>query len=154
MVSADDIAIYQGVAVPDPDTTLGLPFNYMVPVIQLADASIDYYHVKAYSNWYDSYDHTSLEYMQDVYLNWRNMQGLCPTCKPIPSFKGVVAPKFFMGVVGSENARKKEEYAGPTVIRNFKSWLQSKGYDMYGYQIWNSHWDTVNGNQVSTAILA
>lgn len=154
MVSADDIAIYQGVAVPDPDSTQGLPFNYMVPIIQLADASIDYYHVKAYSNWYDGYDHTSLDYLQDVYLNWRNLQGLCPTCKPIPSFKGVLPVKFFMGVVAAEGARKPEEYAGPTVIRNFKSWLAGKGYDMYGYQIWNSNWDKKNGNQVSTAILA
>lgn len=152
MVSSDCISIYQGVAVPDADTS-GLPFNYMVPIIQLADASIDYYHVKAYSNWYDGYDHTSLLYLQDVYLNWRNLQGFCKDCKPIPNFKGVIPQKFFFGVLGSEDARKPIEYAGPTIIRSFKSWLVSKGYDMYGFQVWNSHWDSINGNQVSNAII-
>jgi chitinase len=77
MLSAEDITIYQGVAVPDADSILGQPFNYLVPIVTLADASIDYYHVKAYSNWYDAYDHASLIYMQDVYLNWRNLQGYC-----------------------------------------------------------------------------
>lgn len=153
MVSADDITIYQGVAVPDPDSSQGLPFNYLVPIVQLADSSIDFYHVKAYSNWYDAYDHASLLYMQDVYLNWRNFQGFCQDCKPIPNFKGVVAAKLFMGVVASDNSRKPEEYAGPTVIRNFKSWLQTKGFDMYGFQVWNSHYDQINGNQVSAAIV-
>jgi len=141
------------VAVPDPDSTQGLPFNYLIPVIALADASIDYYHVKAYSNWYDGYEHASLQYMQDVYLNWRNLQGLCPDCKPIPSFKGVLPSKLFMGVVASDKARKPEEYAGPTVIKSFKAWLAGKGYDMYGFHIWNSRYDQQNGNQVSNAVL-
>lgn len=59
-----------------------------------------------------------------------------------------------MGVVAAEGARKPEDYAGPTVIRNFNSWLVAKGYEMYGYQLWNSNWDNKNGKQVSSAILA
>lgn len=58
-----------------------------------------------------------------------------------------------MGVLGSADARVATEYAGPTLIRNFKSWLLSKGYEMYGFHIWNSYWDHLNGNQVSNAIL-
>jgi hypothetical protein len=66
----------------------------------------------------------------------------------------VVASKLFMGVVASVSTRKPEEYAGPAVIRSFKSWLQSKGYDMYGFHVWNSHFDQLNGNQVSSAIVS
>lgn len=59
VLTADCISIYQGVNVPDADSG-GQPFNYLVPVITLADSAIDYYQVKAYSNWYDGYDHTTL----------------------------------------------------------------------------------------------
>ena len=150
VLTADCIGIYQGVAVPDADKG-GQPFNYLVPIINLADSAIDYYTVKAYSNWYDGYDHTTLQYLQDVYLNWRNLQGFCPDCKPIAGFKGVAQNKLLMGVVGSADARKPVEYAGPGIIKSFKSWLQSKGYDMVGFNVWNSHWDYLNGNQISSS---
>lgn len=75
-LTADCVTIYQGSPVPDPDKS-GQPFNYLVHVIEAADSSIDFYHVKAYSNWYDGYNHTSLQYLQDIYLNWRNLVGLC-----------------------------------------------------------------------------
>ncbi len=58
-LSADCVTIYQGSPVPDFDKS-GQAFNYLVPIVQLADTSIDFYHVKAYSNWYDGYDHASL----------------------------------------------------------------------------------------------
>lgn len=150
-LTSDCIAIYQGVSVPDPEVG-GNPFNYLVPVIQLADTSIDYYQTKAYSNWYDGYDHTSLEYLQDVYLNWRNLQGYCKGCKPIANFKGVAPNKLLIGVVASPEARKAAEYAGPQIIRDFKAWLVSKGYDLVGFNIWNSRWDSLNGNQISIAV--
>lgn len=151
-LTADCVTIYQGSPVPDPDKS-GQPFNYLVNVIEAADSSIDFYHVKAYSNWYDGYNHTSLQYLQDIYLNWRNLDGLCQGCKPIPNFRGVHAKKLMMGVLASAEARVATEYAGPTLIRNFKSWLLSKGYDMYGFHVWNSYWDYRNGNQVSIAIV-
>jgi chitinase len=150
-LTADCVTIYQGSPVPDQDKS-GQPFNYLVPVIELADSSIDYYHVKAYSNWYDGYNHTSLQYLQDIYLNWRNLQGYCEGCKPISGFKGVAASKLLLGVLASSDARAPTEYVGPTLIRNFKSWLMSKGYDMYGFHVWNSYWDYRNANQVSIAI--
>lgn len=99
-VSPDCVAVYQGAAVPDADKG-GQPFNYMVPIIQLADTSIDFYQPKAYSNWYDGYLPNTLEYLQDVYLNWRNQQGLCKGCLPIPNFKGVAASKIALGIVAS-----------------------------------------------------
>lgn len=58
-LSADCVTVYQGSPVPDVDKS-GQAFNYLVPVIQLADSSIDFYHAKAYSNWYDGYSHTTL----------------------------------------------------------------------------------------------
>lgn len=36
IVSPEDVAIYQGSPVPSPDAG-GQPFNYFVPIVQLAD---------------------------------------------------------------------------------------------------------------------
>lgn len=152
-LTADCITVYQGSPVPDADKS-GQEFNYLVPIIQIADAAIDFYNVKAYSNWYDGYDHNSLTYLQDVYLNWRNLQGMCKGCLPIPGFKGVASNKLLMGVLASPDARASSEYKTPTTVRDFKTWLASKGYDLYGLQLWNSYWDRANGNQISQAILA
>lgn len=150
-LTADCITIYQGTAVPDPDKS-GQGFNYLVPVIQLADSSIDFYNAKAYSNWYDGYNHTSITYLQDVYLNWRNYQGFCDGCRPIPDFRGIPASKLLIGILASPKARADTEYATPSTIRDFKTWLYNKGYDLSGFHIWNSYWDRNNGNQISQAI--
>lgn len=88
VLTADCIAIYQAFPVPDADLS-GQSFNYLVPIITLADSAINYYQVKAYSDWYDGYNHTTLTFLQDVYFNWRNLQGFCPDCKPIAGFKGI-----------------------------------------------------------------
>jgi chitinase len=151
-LTADCITVYQGSPVPDADKA-GQGFNFLVPVFQLADSSIDFYHVKAYSNWYDGYDHGSLPYLQDVYLNWRNQQGFCRGCLPIPNFKGIPASKLLLGVLASPDARASSEYKSPSVVREFKTWLYQRGYDLYGFHLWNSYWDRANGNQISLAIL-
>ena len=97
VVSPECVTVYQGVADYSADTA-GQAFNYFVNVIRLADKYIDYYQPQAYNNWYD-FPGGTLDYLKDVYLNWRNLQGLCPDCRPIPSFKGVPAAKLFVGDV-------------------------------------------------------
>ena len=82
VVSPEDVAIYQGAVIPSPDAG-GQPFNYFVPIVQLADDSIDFYQPQAYNNWYDGLPGGSLDYFRDVYLNWRNLQGLSPWTKPL-----------------------------------------------------------------------
>lgn len=52
IVSPEDVAIYQGAPVPSPDAG-GQPFNYFVPIVNLADSYIDIYQPQAYNNWYD-----------------------------------------------------------------------------------------------------
>lgn len=61
IVSPEDVTVYQGVAIPDPDRG-GQAFNYFVPIINLADSSIDYYQPQAYNNWYDGFPGGSLKY--------------------------------------------------------------------------------------------
>jgi len=63
------VTVYQGTAVPSADTA-GNPFNYFVPIINLADAYIDYYQVQCYNNWYDNFACGTLNYLKDAYLNW------------------------------------------------------------------------------------
>ncbi len=75
VVSPECVTVYQGTPVPSADTA-GNPFNYFVPIIQIAGAYIDYYQIQAYNNWYGNFAGGSLDYLKDVYLNWRNLQGL------------------------------------------------------------------------------
>ena len=55
VVSPEDVGVYQGVPVPDPDQ-VGQPYNYFVPIINLVDSSIDYYQPQAYNNGYHGYE--------------------------------------------------------------------------------------------------
>ncbi len=66
IVSPEDVAVYQGTTVPSPDAG-GNAFNYFVPIINIADSSIDYYQPQAYNNWYDGEVGGSLLYLKDVY---------------------------------------------------------------------------------------
>lgn len=109
IVSPENVAVYQGAAVPSPDAG-GQPFNYFVPIIELADSSIDFYQVQAYNNWYDGLSGGSLDYFKDVYLNWRNLQGLSPWAKPLPNFNGVSPSKLRLGLLASRQAGMSAYY--------------------------------------------
>lgn len=88
VVSPECVVVYQAMGVPDPDTGSGY-YNYFVPIINIADDYIDLYQPQAYNDWYE-FPSGSLEYLQDIYLNWRNFQGMTPWgSSPIPNFKGV-----------------------------------------------------------------
>lgn len=88
VVSPECVVVYQAMGVPDPDTGSGY-YNYFVPIINIADDYIDLYQPQAYNDWYE-FPSGSLEYLQDIYLNWRNYQGMTPWgSSPLPNFKGV-----------------------------------------------------------------
>lgn len=74
IVSPECVAVYQGVADYTADTA-GQAYNYFVNIIRLADDYIDFYQPQAYNNWYDVAGGT-LDYIKDVYLNWRNLPGI------------------------------------------------------------------------------
>lgn len=103
LVSPECVTVYQGTPVPSADTA-GNYFNYFVPIIKLAGSSIDYYQIQAYNNWYDNLPKGSMDYLKDVYLNWRNLQGLNKLYKPIPDFSGVPGNKILMGILASPSA--------------------------------------------------
>jgi chitinase len=149
VVSPEDVTVLQEVAVPNPDAATGY-FNYFVPIIQLADSAIDYYQVQAYNNWYQV-PAGSLEYIQNVYLNWRNLQGLMTWGKPIPNFSGVAGNKLLIGLIASTNAGGANYYITPDIISRFKQWLKSHNYPLKGFMMWDSHWDSLNGFLISTA---
>ena len=144
------MTVYQGVGVPGPDQG-GSPWNFYVPVINLADAYIDYYQVQAFNNWYDGFAGGSLGYYQDVYLNWRNKQGYSPVGRPIPGFDGVRGEKLIMGLLASDKAGIPDYYGSPETIRQFKSWLRDTGYGLAGFMLWDSNWDKQNSFAISNA---
>jgi chitinase len=150
IVSPEDVTVYQGTSAPGPDTG-GMPFNYFVPIINLADAAIDFYQPQAYNNWYGGYPGGSLLYFQDVYLNWRNLQALGPWDSPLPNFKGVDGSKLLIGLLASTSAGGAAYYAPPDTINAFKGWIVEKGYPLKGFMTWDSNWDALNGYAVSNA---
>lgn len=125
IVSPEDVTVIQTVSyVPSPDAA-GQPWNYFVPIINLADQYIDFYQPQAYNNGYDSYAGGSVGYLQDVYLNWVNKAA---AGTPIPNFTGVPGAKLLMGLEASPSAGGSSFYASPTVVADFKSWIASNGY--------------------------
>lgn len=96
VVSPEDVTVMQEFSVPDGSTTSGY-YNYFVPIIKMADSAIDYYQPQAYNNWYEM-TYGTVAYLQNVYLNWRNLQGMVSWASPIPNFKGVDGNKLLIGV--------------------------------------------------------
>lgn len=62
-VTPEDVTVYQGVSVPSADVG-GQAWNYLVPIIRLADPYIDFYQVQAYNNWYGSLPGGSVAYLK------------------------------------------------------------------------------------------
>jgi len=151
IVSPECVAVYQGVADYSADTA-GQAYNYFVNIIRLADHVIDLYQPQAYNNWYDV-PGGSLEYLKDVYLNWRNFKGIMDWMQPIPNFSGVAGDKLMMGVLASTSAGGASYYYRPDIIESFKKWIEENKYTLRGFMMWDSHWDTLNGNLVSNACL-
>jgi chitinase len=149
IVSPECVAVYQGVADYSADTA-GQAYNYFVNVIKLADKSIDYYQPQAYNNWYDV-SGGSLDYLKDVYLNWRNLPGVLSWEQPIANFTGVSGDKLLMGVLASTSAGGSSYYYSPDVIAQFRQWLADNNYPLKGFMMWDSHWDSLNGKAISNA---
>ena len=149
VVSPECVAVYQGVADYSADTA-GQAYNYFVNVIRLADSAIDLYQPQAYNNWYDVGGGT-LDYLKDVYLNWRNLKGILSWMQPIPNFTGVSGDKLMMGVLASTSAGGASYYYSPEVIGQFRAWLAENNYPLRGFMMWDSHWDDLNGRVISNA---
>jgi chitinase len=152
IVSPEDVTIYQATSIPSPDTG-GQAFNYFVPIVQLADDYIDLYQPQAYNNWYGGFAGGSLAYLQEVYLQWRNLKGNVAWSTPIPNFKGVKGEKLVIGVLASTSAGGAKYYAPPRVIREFKQWIKKNNYPLLGFMMWDSNWDKLNGYVVSDACV-
>lgn len=127
-------------------------WNYFVPIINLADSSIDYYQIQAYNNWYDGLQGGSSDYLKDVYLNWRNFKGLNPNYGPIANFKGVAGNKILMGLIASTSAGGSGFYTSPTNLGQFKNYLSVSNYPMKGFMMWDSYWDSINNFIISNAV--
>ena len=149
IVSPECVAVYQGVADYSADTA-GQAYNYFVNVIRLADDYIDFYQPQAYNNWYDVAGGT-LDYLKDVYLNWRNLKGILSWQTPIANFNGVSGDKLLMGVLASTSAGGASYFYSVDTITAFRSWLTANNYPLRGFMMWDSHWDSLNGYAISNA---
>lgn len=123
-----------------------------MPIINLADDYIDIYQIQAYNNWYNGWPGSSVNYLKDVYLNWRNMQGLVGAYKQIENFRGIDPNKMFMGLLASPSAGVAGFYREPSVIRDFKNWLKANFFPLKGFMIWDSYWDYGNNFIISNVV--
>lgn len=117
----------------------------------MADAYIDFYQPQAYNNWYGGLPGGSLAYFKEVYLHWRNLQGLVAWSTPLQNFKGVSGDKLIMGLLASTSAGGAAYYAPSSVIKDFKKWLSDNNYPLKGFMMWDSNWDKLNGFSISNA---
>lgn len=152
IISPEDVTVMQEFGVPDGDTVTGY-YNYFVPIIKLADSAIDYYQPQAYNNWYEV-PAGSLSYLQNVYLNWRNLQGNMTWAHPIANFTGVDGNKLLMGIEASPEAGGSNYYVNSTTIQDFKNWLVGNDYPLKGFMMWDSHWDALNNYIISDTCYA
>jgi chitinase len=70
---------------------------------------------------------------------------------PIANFTGVAGEKLMMGVLASTSAGGASYYYPPDIITAFRSWLATNNYPLAGFMMWDSHWDSLNGNAISNA---
>ena len=70
----------------------------------------------------------SVDYLKDVYLNWRNYKGIMSWMHPIANFSGVSGNKLMMGVLASTKAGGANYYYSPKVINEFKEWIVDNNY--------------------------
>jgi chitinase len=150
IVSPECVTVYEGTPVPSPDVG-GQAWNYFVPIINLADHSIDFYQPQAYNNWYGGLPGGSVAYLKEVYLNWRNLPSSIPWTNPIPNFAGVNGSKLLLGVLASSSAGGAAYFAPVTVIQEVRGWLKANNYSLKGFMVWDSNWDKKNNFQVSDA---
>ena len=93
----------------------------------------------------------TLDYLKNVYLNWRNLQGMMTWAQPIPNFSGVDGNKLLIGLEASTTAGGSNYYVTPAIINDFKIWLAANNYPLRGFMIWDSHWDQLNNSTISIA---
>lgn len=79
----------------------------------MVDDYIDMYQPQAFNNWYGGVPGGSVDYFKDVYLNWRNLQGVNPSNKPIPGFSGIAGRKLRVGFLGAASAGQAAYYGSP-----------------------------------------
>jgi chitinase len=160
IVSPENVAINEATywIVPTPlnnVTSWSSNWNYFVPIINQAIDSIDYVQPQYYNNGYSGLTAGSASFMVNGVLEWMNKQGIATGDEPITGYNGVPANKLVIGVLASTSAGNSSYYAGSTNIATAISTLHSTyGIDVAGVMMWDSHWDTLNGNVVSNEAAA
>ena len=122
-----------------------------MPILTTYGSFIDGVQVQAYNNWYDNLTPGSLQFLQDVTLQWLNRPSpLCAGCSIIPNFTGVAVPKLIIGIPASPSAGSG--YPSPSTLNQYIAWLSQQNLNIAGMMMWDSHWDSLNGYIASTTI--
>lgn len=123
-----------------------------MPILKNTITLIDIVLIQAYNNWYDSLTEGSLNYFQDIYLNWINQPSpFCSGCSIIANFTGVPMNKVVIGFPASTSAGNTPPT--PQVIDQFQTWIGTSNFTIGGYFLWDSHWDSLNSYSLSNTIL-
>jgi chitinase len=110
--------------------------------------------IQAYNNWYDGVQGGSLSFLQDVYYHWSNIKSpFCAGCNPIPNFTGVNGSKLVIGVLASPSAGGAAYFANNTIIKSFIDWSYNNSFAIAGMMMWDTHWDSLNGFNISNTVI-
>lgn len=133
--------------VPDKNES-GYFWNFMVPVINEAIDEIDFIQVDTYKNPYLEIETSTVDYMVAIYLSWLNQY----SGYTIEGFNGISEEKLVFSVVASEDAIEGAHFVSASVIKQTVEQLNSQGHTVAGFNIWNSYYDNLNDNAISTAV--
>jgi hypothetical protein len=108
--------------------------------------------LQVYNNWYDGLAEGSLSYIQDTYLQWRNLpSSFCSGCTPLANFTGVSPLKLLLGFPANSNAGTSP--VTPSTFQSFLTWMATNNYTVAGYFLWDSYWDSTAQYQSSNMII-
>jgi hypothetical protein len=65
-----------------------------------------------------------------------------------------VAPqKLIIGVMASSTAGNSAYFKDSNTFKAFKDWLGANNYGLAGFMMWDSHWDSLNGQSISNTLV-
>lgn len=139
IISPEDVTVSKENIKP----TAGQAWNYMMPTINNAIDSIDYIQPQFYNNnGESSSDNGTHLYIEKMYKIWVENNDYVTNYH----YKGIPQEKLIIGLLSSTNASLQGNiyYIKPSEIEIAFNNLTNQGYNIGGFMIWDSHWDTTN----------
>ncbi|KRX02810.1 Glycoside hydrolase, superfamily [Pseudocohnilembus persalinus] len=146
VITTDNITVYPHPSLPVPNENQAIYWNYFVPVIKADPDMFDYIQIQTYFNQYLNNQGGTAAFLSETVKGWMNIN----QDYQIPQFEGVDPSKIIISVLASEQAGISGYYTQPQVIQQAFSDLEQQGIHIAGINVWNSYYDDLNNNAISS----